>query len=78
MLMYLKTEEKIMWYIQILYHWLHKKNPSKDIGSNTKNELWGVVEKENDNWGAWFPLKAHVKSNCAVFAVTFNVTNNLC
>lgn len=51
---------------------------SKNIGSNTKSELWGVAEKEKDNWGAWFLLKAHEKCNSAVFAVIFNVTNNLC
>lgn len=36
---------------------------SKNIGSNTRNKLWEVAEKEKDNWGAWFLLKAHVKSN---------------
>lgn len=47
MLMYLKTAEEFMWYIQILYHYLHKKTPLQ--GSNIKNELLAAVEKEKDN-----------------------------
>lgn len=77
MLMYLKTAENLCdtyKFFTIVY----TNTNSKNISSNTKNKLRRVVEKEKDDWGAWFLLKAHVKSNCAVFAVIFNITNNLC